>query len=101
MRAFKTVRSMFLAMLLAGASTTVASAVELKNEDAADYAIKVKSVSMETTLNVSAHQWTAVICVGGCTFSARGMGRVRAKRDDLVFVRDGKLVREAAPKASR
>lgn len=69
-----------------------AQAIDVVNEDTRGYQITITSSSMTRDLTLDARTLSLVVCVGTCEFYVPGVGRTTARGNDVVTIRDGKLV---------
>lgn len=100
MRRFLTVLTM--AMTMAAAMATTASAVDVRNEDATERVVVVTSSAMKTRVLLPPRSLAIVICVGTCRFALEGEpGAVEAARSEVVTIQDGVLSGPAAAVATR
>ncbi|MCA9518555.1 MAG: hypothetical protein KC635_26650 [Myxococcales bacterium] len=100
MRRFLTVLTM--AMTMAAATATTASAVDVRNEDATERVVTVTSSAMTTRVFLPPRSLAIVICVGTCKFRIEGQATaVEAGRSDVVTIQDGALSGPAPAVASR
>lgn len=76
--------------LTIGASA--ANAIVLRNEDSENHEVTITSTTMTKQYEFRARTLSFIVCVGECEFTVAGMGTVRAKADDIVAIRDGKVV---------
>ena len=80
--------AMLMAMAVGAGS---AQAIDLRNEDEAPHAVKVISSSMTRDLALRGLTLSLIVCVGECTFEVEGIGSVRASRNDIVTIKDGRI----------
>lgn len=80
---------------MAGAAST-AAAIDLRNEDERAYPMTVVSSSMTRDMEVRALTMSIVVCVGECEFKVPGVGATRARGNDTVTIRNGRLIVERA-----
>jgi len=74
-----------------------AKAIDLRNEDGVPYTVKVTSSAMSRNIEVNALTLSFIVCVGECTFEVEGIGTVRASKNDVVTLTEGKLSVAPAP----
>ncbi len=79
-------------MMVAGLGFgTSAKAIDLRNEDTVARAVKITSSAMTRDIQLSALTLQFIVCVGECTFEIEGLGTVRASKDDVITIADGKV----------
>jgi len=88
-----------VALVTLAVSVPSAGAIELRNEDAQPYTVRVTSRTMSRNIHLPAHSASIVVCVKSCHFRLRGGGQVRASGDDVVSITRKKLVRRPVVKA--
>jgi len=76
--------------LVIGAGT--ATAIVLRNEDTENHEVTITSPTMTKQYEFRARTLSFIVCVGECEFTVAGIGTVRAKSDDIVSIRDGKVI---------
>lgn len=85
--------------VLAAMSTTAltgeARAIDLRNEDDRGYQIQITSSSMKRDVELRAMTLSLVVCVGECEFYVPGVGKTRARGNDVVLIRNGRIVTES------
>lgn len=74
---------------LAGA----AAAVDLKNEDAKKYDVKVEVGASTTSTSIEGNTTKVSIC-SECTITVVGVGTVEASGSDVVVIRNGELSKQ-------
>lgn len=79
-------------------SVTAAGAIELRNEDAQAYTVRVTSASMSQNIRLGPHAASLVVCTKSCRFHVAGVGQVRASGDDVVSIRKRKLLHRVSAK---
>jgi len=87
----KTVVTMMAVVMGAGA----ASAIDVRNEDERPYTVTVTSTAMSRDLEARPLTLSLVVCVGVCEFEVAGVGTVRAQKNDVVTIKDGKVTTTA------
>jgi hypothetical protein len=85
-------------------SAGVSSAIDIRNEDERAYPMTVVSSSATRDMEVRALTMSIIVCVGECEFRVPGVGATKARGNDTVTIRNGRLVVErsvadAAPAA--
>src|SRR5262245_46863554 len=76
-------------------SAGVSRSIDLRNEDGRAYTVQITSSSMTRDVNLNARTLSLVVCVGECEFYVPGVGRAKARGNDTVAIRNGRLVTEA------
>lgn len=86
-----------LGVLAAMSATTIkdAKAIDLRNEDERGYQIQITSTSMKRDVELRAMTLSLVVCVGECEFYVPGVGKTKARGNDVVLIRNGRIVTEA------
>jgi hypothetical protein len=79
------------AAVLATAGT--AAAVDLKNEDAKKYDVKVEEGASTTSTSIEGSTTKVSIC-SECRIVVEGVGSVEASGSDVVVIKDGKLSKQ-------
>jgi hypothetical protein len=87
-------------MALVGGAATTANAIDLRNEDERAYPMTVVSASMSRDMELRALTMSIVVCVGECEFRVPGVGATKARGNDTVTIRNGRLVVERAEPAA-
>jgi hypothetical protein len=87
----KTMLKTLAVMLTMVSSAGVANAIDLRNEDDVSYEVTVISSSMSTDVHARPMTLNYVVCVGVCEFEIGGVGKVKAQRQDIVTIKDGKI----------
>lgn len=77
-------------MMLVG-TTAVSSAIDLRNEDERPYPMKVVSKTAERDMELKALTMSIVVCVGECEFRVPGVGNTKARGNDTVTIRNGRI----------
>jgi len=85
--------AMAMAMMVGVGS---AQAIDLRNEDERPHQVKVSSSTMSRDLALGGLTLSLVVCVGECTFEVEGVGTVRARGNDVVTIKDGRVTTTAA-----
>ena len=85
--------AMMALVQLGGAS----HAIDVRNEDERRYQVTITSSSMTRDIDLNALTLSLVVCVGECEFYVPGVGRAKARGNDTVTIRNGKLVHEPRP----
>lgn len=90
---FRMIKLAVVVLAVFGAISLVrsAKAIELRNEDETQHQVKITSTAMEKDIAVRPMTLSLVVCVGECTFEVEGVGTVRASKNDVVTIRDGKV----------
>ncbi|TNF32062.1 MAG: hypothetical protein EP329_11285 [Deltaproteobacteria bacterium] len=88
-----------LALLVLIFAAAAAHAIELRNEDTRAYTVRVSTGKTSQELRMAARSASIVVCVSTCHFRLRGGGQVKASGDDVISIRDQKLVRRVVVKA--
>jgi hypothetical protein len=85
--------------VLAAMTTTAlsgeAKAIDLRNEDNSNYQIQITSSSMTRDIELRGLTLSLVVCVGECEFKVPGVGTAKARGNDVVLIRNGRIVTEA------
>lgn len=89
-----------LVVLALATVPTMASAIDLRNEDTRPYTVQVQSTSMTKDLEVRSMSMSIIVCVGQCTFYVPGVGRVSAEGSDIVTIKNGRLMRVPSPRVA-
>ena len=87
------------AVMLLG-TTSVSSAIDLRNEDARAYPTKVVSKTAERDLELKGRTMSIVVCVGECEFRVAGVGSTKAQGTDIVTIRNGRIFVERSTAAA-
>ncbi|HRE89592.1 MAG TPA: hypothetical protein PK095_10690 [Myxococcota bacterium] len=82
-----------VAAMAAGVGT--ASAIDLRNEDERGYQIQITSSSMKRDVELRALTLSLVVCVGECEFYVPGVGKTKARGNDVVLIKNGRIVTES------
>lgn len=77
-------------MMLVG-TTAVSSAIDIRNEDERTYPMKVVSKTSERDMELKALTMSIVVCVGECEFRVAGVGSTKARGNDTVTIRNGRI----------
>ena len=81
--------------LLAIAATAVTAApsraIDVHNEDERSYTFTVTSPTMTRDITLHGLSLSIVVCVGECEFYVPGVGRTKARGNDTVAIRNGRL----------
>jgi len=77
------------------ASIGTASAIDLRNEDERGYQIQITSSSMKRDVELRALTLSLVVCVGECEFYVPGVGKTKARGNDVVLIKNGRIVTES------
>lgn len=77
-----------------------ANAIDVRNEDQRSYQVQVTSTAMTRDMEVRGTSLSIVICVGECDFFVPGVGRTKARGNDVVLIRNGRIVTEKAARAA-
>jgi len=88
--------------VLAAGAVLVSSgvhAIDVRNEDDRGYQVQVTSTAMTRDMEVRGTSLSIVICVGECDFYVPGVGRTKARGNDTVLIRNGRIVTQAAPRS--
>jgi len=88
-----------LALLALTFAASAAHAIELRNEDTQAYTVRVSTGKTSQNLRMPARSASIVVCVDTCHFQIRGGGHVKASGDDVISIRDRKLVRRVVVRA--
>ncbi len=84
-----------LAAMTTTSMTGDARAIDLRNEDDRVYQIQITSSSMKRDVDLKALTLSLVVCVGECEFYVPGVGKTKARGNDVVLIRNGRIVTEA------
>ena len=87
----KALKSVFGAVAMVVAMVGSAQAIDLVNEDGANHKVRITSSTMSREIDLKSMTLSLVVCVGECTFEVAGVGRVKASKNDVVIIRDGKV----------
>lgn len=77
------------------ASMGTANAIDLRNEDERGYQIQITSSSMKRDVELRALTLSLVVCVGECEFYVPGVGKTKARGNDVVLIKNGRIVTES------
>lgn len=77
------------------ASVGTANAIDLRNEDERGYQIQITSSSMKRDVELRALTLSLVVCVGECEFYVPGVGKTKARGNDVVLIKNGRIVTES------
>jgi hypothetical protein len=91
----KALMSGLVALLAVGHVTGSSRAIDLRNEDERGYQVEIKSSTMTRDVRLNGLTLSLVVCVGECEFYVPGVGRARARGNDTVTIRNGRIVTEA------
>jgi len=69
-------------------------AIDVRNEDERKYQLTITSSSMTRDIDINALTLSLVVCVGECEFYVPGVGRAKARGNDTVTIKNGKIVTE-------
>jgi hypothetical protein len=72
-----------------------AKAIDLRNEDNSNYQIQITSSSMTRDIELRGLTLSLIVCVGECEFKVPGVGTAKARGNDVVLIRNGRIVTEA------
>lgn len=72
-------------------------AIDVRNEDQRGYQVQITSSSMTRDIELRALTLSLVVCVGECEFFVPGVGRARARGNDTVTIKNGRIVTETRP----
>ena len=97
----KALKSEFGAVAMVVAMVGSAQAIDLVNEDGANHKVRITSSTMSREIDLKSMTLSLVVCVGECKFEVPGMGMVRARKDDVVTIKDGKLTATPGPTAAK
>lgn len=92
MNLMKKAMTTLAAMMTLALGASAANAIVLRNEDNENHQVKITSTTMTKEYEFRARTLSFIVCVGECEFTVAGVGTVRAKADDIVSIRDGKVV---------
>lgn len=70
-------------------------AIDVVNEDQRQYDVRITSSAMKRDMKLEGRTLSLVVCVGTCEFYVPGVGRAKASGNDVVTIRNGKLVTES------
>ncbi|MCC6621081.1 MAG: hypothetical protein IT385_07485 [Deltaproteobacteria bacterium] len=73
---------------------SAAHAIDVRNEDERSYQLQITSTSMKRDLELRGGSLSLVVCVGECDFFVPGVGRTKARGNDTVLIRNGRIVTE-------
>lgn len=90
------VRGLGAALVLAVIGGT-SMAIDVRNEDERGYQVQITSSSMTRDIELRGLTLSLVVCVGECEFFVPGVGRAKARGNDTVTIRNGRIVTEARP----
>ena len=71
-----------------------AHAIDVRNEDERKYQVTITSSSMTRDIDLNGMTLSLVVCVGECEFYVPGVGRAKARGNDTVTIKNGKIVTE-------
>lgn len=71
-----------------------AHAIDVRNEDQRSYSIQITSSTMTRDIELRAQSLSLVVCVGTCEFFVPGVGRTKAKGNDIVSIKNGRIATE-------
>ena len=80
---------------MAGVGIGDAKAIDLRNEDERGYQIQITSSSMKRDVELRALTLSLVVCVGECEFYVPGVGKAKARGNDVVLIKNGRIVTES------
>jgi hypothetical protein len=84
-----------LGVVAAMSSVGEANAIDLRNEDERGYQIQITSSSMKRDVELRALTLSLVVCVGECEFYVPGVGKAKARGNDVVLIKNGRIVTES------
>lgn len=71
-----------------------ARAIDVRNEDERGYQMQVTSSTMTRDMELRSMTLSLVVCVGECEFYVPGVGKTKARGNDVVLIRNGRIVTE-------
>ena len=77
---------------------TSAHAIDVRNEDERGYQLQITSSTMTRDLEVRSMSMSLIVCVGQCEFYVPGVGKATARGNDVVTIKNGRIVTEARPR---
>ena len=83
-----------LGMAMAMMVSSAAHAIDVRNEDERPYQMQITSSSMKRDIELRGLTLSLVVCVGECDFFVPGVGRTKARGNDTVLIRNGRIVTE-------
>jgi len=83
-----------LGMAAAMMVSSAAHAIDVRNEDDRSYSLQITSSTMKRDLELRGGSLSLVVCVGMCDFFVPGVGRTKARGNDTVLIRNGRIVTE-------
>jgi len=96
MTMFKTIAAGVATAAMMFTSASVASAIDIRNEDERAYPLTVVSSTMTHDMEMRSLSLSIVVCVGECEFRVPGVGTAKARGSDTVTIRNGRLLVEKA-----
>src|SRR5690242_13953020 len=70
-------------------------AIDVRNEDERGYQMTITSSSMSRDIQLNSLTLSLVVCVGECEFYVPGVGRAKARGNDTVTIKNGKIVTQS------
>jgi len=79
---------------------SAANAIDVRNEDERPYQVQITSSTMKRDIELRGLTLSLVVCVGECDFFVPGVGRTKARGNDTVLIRNGRIATEKDTQAS-
>ena len=87
----RTLVGSLLAFVSIAVTATPSRAIDVRNEDERSYTFTVTSPTMTRDITLNGLSLSIVVCVGECEFYVPGVGRTKARGNDTVAIRNGRL----------